>query len=75
MTASDGKTPVEIELTVECGLLEDGNDSAKSKGSKTRYRDTTLILTTTSDLDFLDFRRISYVYSFLMFIFVLRLLS
>ena len=59
MTASDGQSPVEVELTVDCGLFDDGGDNAKAKKPRSRFKDTTLVLTTTSDLDYLDFRRIS----------------
>ncbi|KAF7791334.1 hypothetical protein EIP86_002348 [Pleurotus ostreatoroseus] len=58
VTASDGIQPVEVELTIECGLLED-NTPVQAKKAKTKFRDTTLVLTVTSDLDFIDFRRIS----------------
>ena len=61
ITVSNGKTPVEVELNVECGVREDGVDSTKAKRLKLKSRDTTLVLTTTSDLEFIDFRRISCV--------------
>ena len=58
VTASDGIQPVEVELAIECGLLED-NAPVQAKKAKTKFRDTTLVLTVTSDFDFIDFRRIS----------------
>ena len=56
----DSKGPIEIELSIKCGLSEDCSGKSKPKG-KNKFRDATLILTTTSDLDFVDFRKISYV--------------
>ena len=61
VTVSDGKKPVEIELNIECGVQEDSADSMATKRPKSRFRDTTLVLTMTSDLEFIDFRRISCV--------------
>ena len=58
VTASDGTQPVEVELAIECVLLEN-NAPVQAQKTKTKYRDTTLVLTVTSDLDFVDFRRIS----------------
>jgi ATP-dependent DNA helicase HFM1/MER3 len=46
---------VEIQLHVQCGMLD--NNEPKSM-RKTRGRDITQVLTLTSDLEFVDFRRI-----------------
>ncbi|EPS99015.1 hypothetical protein FOMPIDRAFT_1031123 [Fomitopsis schrenkii] len=50
--------PVEVELEVECGMIVE-RDAAPTKKSKARTSDMTLVLTVTSELDFVDFRRIS----------------
>jgi ATP-dependent DNA helicase HFM1/MER3 len=57
--ASDGgKSPVEIELSIECGLADGQAKAAKSKKLKGRGMDMTAVMTMTSDMDLLDFRRI-----------------
>ena len=56
----DGKNPIDIEFTIQCGLLEEYSAKVKSKG-KNKFRDGTMVLTTTSDLEFVDFRKISCV--------------
>ncbi|KAH8117083.1 P-loop containing nucleoside triphosphate hydrolase protein [Phellopilus nigrolimitatus] len=55
-----GRKPVSVELTVECRIL-DALIGKKAKSNKQRSRSLgmTSILTTTSDMDFIDFRRIS----------------
>ncbi|EKM55317.1 uncharacterized protein PHACADRAFT_143494 [Phanerochaete carnosa HHB-10118-sp] len=59
-TLSDGASPVEIELSVTVGVNEDtGVDSGKFKKGKAKLRDSTTILSLNSELDFIDFRRIS----------------
>jgi ATP-dependent DNA helicase HFM1/MER3 len=50
-----GSDPLEVELCVQCGLSV---DSQPSKQRNTKYHDITNVLTLTSDLDFVDFRRI-----------------
>ncbi|KAF8163444.1 P-loop containing nucleoside triphosphate hydrolase protein [Crassisporium funariophilum] len=52
-----GKSPVCIDVLVECGLKETLNPS-KPKKHRHRSINMTAILTLTSDLDFIDFRRI-----------------
>ncbi|THG99966.1 hypothetical protein EW026_g2490 [Hermanssonia centrifuga] len=59
---SDGKNPVEVDISVDCGLLEEAGCGDRKK-NKTKARNATLIVTVTSDLDFIDFRRISSVAS------------
>ncbi|KAF8997948.1 P-loop containing nucleoside triphosphate hydrolase protein [Hymenopellis radicata] len=56
---SNGQQPVEIDLTIECGIEDDHGNSKTSKKSKGRSQNMTAILTLTSDMDLLDFRRIS----------------
>ncbi|KIP12314.1 hypothetical protein PHLGIDRAFT_330071 [Phlebiopsis gigantea 11061_1 CR5-6] len=57
-THSDGSSPVEVELAVTCGLLDDSDTGAGlPKKSKSKYKDMTQILTVSSDLDYVDFRR------------------
>lgn len=59
-TESDGRNPVEVELLVTVGMYDSESvDSGKSKKGKTKFRDSTTILSTNSELDFIDFRRIS----------------
>lgn len=58
ITKSDGASPVEVELSITVGVNDDtGVDVAKSKKGKPKFRDWTMILSLTSDLDFVDFRR------------------
>ncbi|KAG1789378.1 uncharacterized protein HD556DRAFT_1446994 [Suillus plorans] len=59
VSPSDGKCPVDIELSVECGLLLDKRASMGSKKHKRGGFDMTTLLTITSDFVFIDFRRIS----------------
>lgn len=57
-----GRSAVQIDLLIKCGLLS--NQSAESKRTKkTRSRayQTTVVLTLTSDLDLVDLRRIPWV--------------
>lgn len=55
---SDGENPVEVELTVECGLVPDSMVPRKAKVPKRAGAEMTTLLTLTSDLTFVDFRRI-----------------
>ncbi|KAF5357923.1 hypothetical protein D9756_001436 [Leucocoprinus leucothites] len=55
VVSDGGKTPVEVEISVQCSLTNQA--SATKYKKKPRYYDMTTILTITSDLDFLDFRR------------------
>lgn len=59
ITTYSGEKAISVDLTISCGLLK-GTDG-KPKANKTRIRSLgmTSILTTTSDFDFIDFRRIS----------------
>lgn len=50
---------VDVEVDIHCSVTLGGASSSKSKAQKSRhYHDMTYILTVTSDLDFVDFRRI-----------------
>ncbi|KAI0282118.1 Sec63 Brl domain-containing protein, partial [Russula aff. rugulosa BPL654] len=50
---------VDVEVDIQCSVTLDGASSSKSKAQRSRhYNDMTYILTLTSDLDFIDFRRI-----------------
>ena len=62
-----GEKPIKVELTITCQL--ENKLRAKSKMNKSRVQSfgMTSILTTTSGLDFVDFRRISYaLFTFLL---------
>ena len=57
-TVANGNA-VDVEVDIHCSVSLGSASSSKSKGQKTRhYHDMTYILTVTSDLDFVDFRRI-----------------
>jgi ATP-dependent DNA helicase HFM1/MER3 len=56
---SGGKGPVFIVLRVACGLITDAHNKYKAK--KGQGYDSSFVLTVTSDLDFVDFRRVPYV--------------
>ncbi|KAL5532870.1 HFM1 [Sanghuangporus sanghuang] len=58
VTSYSGKKAVSIELNVECSLLQALPGRKKFK-QKTKFLGMTNVLTTTSDLDLIDFRRIS----------------
>jgi ATP-dependent DNA helicase HFM1/MER3 len=50
---------VDVEVEIQCSVSLEGASLSKSKVQKGRhYHDMTYILTLTSDLDFIDFRRI-----------------
>ncbi|KAJ7172122.1 Sec63 Brl domain-containing protein [Mycena filopes] len=58
--SNGGKDPVEIELSISCGFVA-VEPTSGSKGKKARgrtYTQMTAILTVTSDLEMVDFRRI-----------------
>jgi hypothetical protein len=50
-----GDGPLEVQLSVQCGLL------GEFQSLTSKSHDITNVLTLTSDLDFVDFRRIPYV--------------
>lgn len=57
-TAIDNNA-VDVEVDIQCSVTLEGASISKSKAQRGRhYYDMTYILTLTSDLDFIDFRRI-----------------
>ncbi|EJD02191.1 P-loop containing nucleoside triphosphate hydrolase protein [Fomitiporia mediterranea MF3/22] len=58
VTSYSGRKPVSVELNIECHLVQALSGRTKSR-QKSRFLGMTTILTTTSDLDLVDFRRIS----------------
>jgi ATP-dependent DNA helicase HFM1/MER3 len=58
ITPSDGTSPVEVELLVQCGLVDDIASVPQPRKGKMRFREATMLVTVTSDLDYIDFRRI-----------------
>jgi len=61
--SGSGNEPVEVDLSVHCGLV-DRHDNVKAKKPKRREANMTVVYAVTSDLDFIDFRRTSYVCPF-----------
>jgi hypothetical protein len=59
VTSNGGKTAVEIDLSIECRLVAEQANRSKAKKQKARGINMTAILTLTSDMDLIDFRRIS----------------
>jgi ATP-dependent DNA helicase HFM1/MER3 len=54
-----GKNPVQVDLHIECSLLEEKSmNFPKTRKQGMRRFQTTAVLTLTSDLDFIDLRRI-----------------
>lgn len=54
-----GKSAVQIDLLIECGLLSDQSvEPKRTKKPRSRAYQTTAVLTLTSDLDLIDLRRI-----------------
>ncbi|OCH92100.1 P-loop containing nucleoside triphosphate hydrolase protein, partial [Obba rivulosa] len=58
VAASDGKRPLQVELTIECSAVLPKATNAKQKKAKQKGLDMTVVLTLTSDMEFIDFRRI-----------------
>ncbi len=57
---SGATKPVEVDLSIECGLTDETFTSQpKSKKQKGRVYNMTSIITLTSDMELIDFRRIS----------------
>jgi ATP-dependent DNA helicase HFM1/MER3 len=55
--SSGGDGPVEVELSIKCSLAAE-QSTIKAKKQKGRTSNMTAVLTLTSDMDFIDFRRI-----------------
>ena len=55
-----GQKAVEVELSVDCSVVTNQSTAGASKAKKQQGRGSnmTTVLTLTSDLDFIDFRRI-----------------
>jgi ATP-dependent DNA helicase HFM1/MER3 len=58
---SDGTNPVQVHLLVECGLVDDVSPSIQLKKQNRHAMSITVVLTLTSDMDMIDFRRIPSV--------------
>lgn len=57
--SSGGKGPVYVELSIECGVVEESAHTSKAaKKQKGRSLNMTAVLTITSDMELVDFRRI-----------------
>lgn len=61
ISSYNGKKPVSVTLTISCSLADALVIPSKSK-HRTKFPGMTSILTATSDLDFIDFRRIALVH-------------
>lgn len=57
--SNGGRTPVDVELSIECGVAEESGPTKTTKKQKSRFSQMTSVLTLTSDNIFVDFRRIS----------------
>ncbi|TCD63539.1 Sec63 [Steccherinum ochraceum] len=55
VTPSDGQSPVEVELSIQCGLVQEGGFMPKKKPM--RGGEWTVVFACNSDLDYIDFRR------------------
>ena len=58
---SDGTDPVQVHLLVECGLVDEISPSIKPKKQSRHAMSITVVLTLTSDMEMIDFRRIPSV--------------
>lgn len=63
ISSFNGKKSVSVTLTVNCSLVEALKITTNSR-QRSKFPGMTTILTTTSDFDFVDFRRIAYVPTF-----------
>jgi ATP-dependent DNA helicase HFM1/MER3 len=59
--SNSGKDPVELDLSIECGLATEMSKTIQRKKQRGLSSYMTAVLTHTSDLEFIDFRRIPYV--------------
>lgn len=58
----DGTEPLQVELSIDCSLLPNSSiGTTKLKKQKGRNYSMTTVLTVTSDLEFIDYRRIPSV--------------
>ena len=58
---SDGTNPVQVHLLIGCGLVNEVLPSIKPKKASRHAMSITVVLTLTSDMDMIDFRRIPSV--------------
>ncbi|KAK7034084.1 ATP-dependent DNA helicase MER3, partial [Paramarasmius palmivorus] len=59
VTSYGGRAAVDVSLKISCGLLEETSGSSKVKKQKTSWLSKmTAVVTLTSDLEYIDFRRI-----------------
>jgi ATP-dependent DNA helicase HFM1/MER3 len=72
--SSGGNKPIEVDLSVRCGLV-DRHDNSKAKKLKRREINMTVVYAVTSDLDFIAFQRTSYVRAFRFSALPLKVLS
>lgn len=56
--ASNGSSPVEVDLSITCGIIDNSENGVPTKKGKSKFKDATLILIVNSDLDFVDFRSV-----------------
>jgi ATP-dependent DNA helicase HFM1/MER3 len=56
--SNGGKGPVELELSVTCGLAVEQSNGSKGKKVDGGRTQMTAVLTLTSDSEIVDFRRI-----------------
>ena len=68
---SDGTNPIQVHLLVECGLLDEVSPSIKSKKQNRHAMSITVVLTLTSDMDMIDFRRIPSVIIYILCMLIL----
>jgi ATP-dependent DNA helicase HFM1/MER3 len=57
ISSSKGSKPIDVVLSIHCGFIAEKMQTAATK-EKAGVFDMTIVLTLTSDLDFIDFRRI-----------------
>lgn len=60
LTKGSANEPVIVDLSIDCSLVMEDAPAIKSKKTKNKRYDMTAVLTLTSDLDYVDFRRIPY---------------
>ena len=62
---SDGMNPVQVHLLIDCSLVKEISASIKHKKQTHRGMGMTIVLTLTSDMDMIDFRRIPSVFFYI----------
>ncbi|KAG9310669.1 DEAD-domain-containing protein [Chiua virens] len=56
---SDGNSPVEVEFVVQCGIVSSDSPPQRAKKHEWGETETTTLLVVTSDMVFIDFRRVA----------------